>query len=149
MTPAELEGGEITTDQLAGLWLAVDEYRTVANQVEKILNDELGRRLENQGGGTIEVGDWLVFRGYRSKSEKCTDPDGFWDWMRAKALQVEDPIEFVSRLVNPNSLRIGSLPPAVRETFYEKTIPPKAEKQAVAAPIEKVEEARIKRERHT
>ena len=129
---------EVETEALAELWLLYDEYRAAANRVEKILNDELGRRMKEEDS-RFSIGDWQVFLGYRSTSEKCIDADGFWQVILA------DPDQ-VPRYFNPNVARMGSLPPSVRDTFFEKTRPPKAEKMAVAAPAQVLEDARTKRE---
>lgn len=133
---------DFETEALAELWLACDEYKTTVNQVERLLNDELAERMEKEGS-SFTVGDWQIFRGYKSTSEKCIDSEGFLNWMILEAQ--EDP-RLLHRLLNPNNVRKGSLPPAVRETFFEKSRPPKTEKQAVAAPVQVLEDNRKKKE---
>lgn len=125
----------ISTGDLADLWLDVSEWKTAANQLERIINDELSKRLEAEDK-TYQVGEWVVFRGYRSTSEKCRDPEMFHDWL------TDAGWEMVRKLFNPNSARVGSLPPDVRERLFEKTRPPKAEREAVAAPAQVLEDAR-------
>lgn len=122
----------VTTEELAELWLLFDEWKTAANQAEKILNAELAERLDAEDT-MFTFGEWQVFRGWKSQSEKCVDPEMFHDWL-------EDNPDQVRRLVNPNSVRMGSLPPDVRKRLFKKERPPKAEKQAVAAPVQVLED---------
>lgn len=131
---------DVSTEELAELWLLFDEWKTAANQAEKILNAELAERMDREDV-MFTFGDWQVFRGWKSKSEKCIDTEGFFGWLATQ----EDPVDTVERIVNPNNVRFGSLPPAVRDTFFKKSRPPKAEKQAVAAPVQVLEDNRQKK----
>lgn len=128
---------EVSTEDLAELWLLFDEWKTAANQAEKILNAELAERMD-QEDSMFTFGDWQVFRGWKSQSEKCVDPEGFFEWLAERPHQT-------AKLFNANSARKGSLPSAVRDTFFEKKRQPKAEKQAVAAPVQVLEDQRQKR----
>jgi hypothetical protein len=68
-------------------------------------------------------------------SEKCMDSQAFINWLVIAAQS--DP-NLLGRLINPNSVRKGSLPPEVRDTFFEKstTTKPDAVRQASAIPVE-------------
>lgn len=133
----------ITTEALADVWLQADEWKTAANQLERILNDELARRLDSEDKSTYEVGEYLVFRGYRSTSEKCVNEDGFWN---ATLIEAQSDPEYIRKIFNPNTVRKSAIRPSHRDTFFVKEAPPKAEKQAVYAPLSKIEEAKQKRE---
>lgn len=126
-------------DALAALWLWWDEYRLAAAQVAGIVNAELGRRLE---GGSVEVAGWRVFGTVR-KDEKCVDAAGFHGWLRS---EVADNPDLVERLFNPNDVRKGQLPPTVRDTFFEKVERHGAKREVVAAPVDQIEKAAVKRE---
>lgn len=126
-----------TTEDVANLWLYADKYRQAANRLERIINTELASRLE---GGSVTVGGWLIFNGVR-KDEKCIDTAGFHAWLRTQ------DSDLVEKVFNPNTARVGQLPPAARETFFEKFVRENAKKEPIAVPEVKVEEARIKRER--
>lgn len=127
----------MTKEEVANLWLYADAYRLAAGKLERVINAELATRLE---GGSVTFGNWLIFLGVR-KDEKCTDSAGFHAWLRT-----QDP-GMVERLYNPNDTRVGQLPPTARTTFFEKFQRESAKKEPIAVPSQKVEEARIRRER--
>lgn len=137
LTFSDLIEEPINTDALAELWLLFDEFKTATNRVERVLNDELARRMVAEDS-RFSIGDWQVFPGWRSTSEKCVDHDMFYDWLDDNPAQVR-------KLVNPNSVRKGSLPPDVRKRLFKKERPPKAEKMAVAAPAQVLEDAKQQR----
>lgn len=126
-------------DALAALWLWWDEYRLAAATVERLINAELGRRLDR---GSVEVAGWRVFGTVR-KDEKCVDAAGFHGWLRS---EVADNPDLVERLFNPNDVRKGQLPPTVRDTFFEKVERHGAKREVVAAPVDQIEKAAVKRE---
>lgn len=127
------------TEALAALWLWWDEYRLAAARVAQVINTELGRRLE---GGSVEVAGWRVFGTVR-KDEKCVDTAGFHAWLRS---EVADNPDLVERLFNPDTVRKGQLPPSVRDTFFEKVERHGAKREVVAAPVDQIEKAAVKRE---
>lgn len=127
------------TDALASLWMWWDEYRLAAARVAQVINAELGRRLDR---GSVEVAGWRVFGTVR-KDEKCVDTAGFHAWLRS---EVADNPDLVERLFNPNDVRKGQLPPTVRDTFFEKVERHGAKREVVAAPVDQIEKAAMKRE---
>lgn len=124
---------------LATLWMWWDEYRLAAARVAQVINAELGRRLDR---GSVEVAGWRVFGTVR-KDEKCVDTAGFHGWLRS---EVADNPDLVERLFNPNDVRKGQLPPTVRDTFFEKVERHGAKREVVAAPVDQIEKAAVKRE---
>lgn len=64
--------------------------------------------------------------------------DGFADWLG------KNP-DIVAKLFNPNEVRFGALPPAVRDTFYEKQTYGKVEVKA--ASLEVLADAKRKKRR--
>ncbi len=130
ITPGELE-------DLAGLWVLASAWKTAANQVEKIIGVELVKRLD---GGSVTVGDLRVFTTVGYIKETCVDTHGFLGWLEA------NPGHAV-RVINPNSVKKGSLPPAVRDTFFEKTRirKPDSEPHPTAVPIQVLEDNRMKK----
>jgi len=83
---------------------------------------------------TIASG-YLIWFGVSTK-EECVDPDGFFSWLR------ENPDE-VSKAFNPNTARKGSIPPAVRGTFFEKTLYGEPKMQSVPVEVLKPKGSRI------
>lgn len=138
----DLIAEDLDIEALANLWLYLSEWKSAAALLEKIVNDALSAQMEQRGHG-LEVGDWIVFYSTK-KTEKCVDTAGFHEALRS---EIVSDLEIVERLVNPNSIRIGSLPPEIRSKWFKKEEHPKAEKSLAAAPVEKVEEARIRKER--
>ncbi len=125
---------DVETDDLEGLadlWVLASEWKTAANRLEKIIGAELVRQLD---GGVVDVGDLRVFTKIGYTKETCVDTQGFLGWLEA------NPGHAV-RAINPNSVKKGSLPPAVRDTFFEKerVVKPDSEPVPVAVPREVLE----------
>ncbi len=147
------EDGEITLDDIvdidtdsedlaeivAGLWLLAVAWKSAANRVEKIIGAEVVKRLE---GGSVEVAGHLVFTTKGSSTEKCIDVEAFQDWL-------EDNPDQSRRILNPNNVKFGSLPPVVREKFFEKktVVKPDSTTLPASAPLEVLEANRLKTER--
>lgn len=129
-------------ETLARLVVAVDEYRRVTNLIKTIIDNALEALLAEREADpdgakrSIMVGETLVWRG-ESSTEKIIDTEGFWAWLASQ------DFEMVKRLFNPNSARKGSLPPAARSTFFDKTPTGKIELQR--APVQVLEDARQKK----
>ena len=147
------EDGEITLDDIvdidtdsedldeivAGLWLLAVAWKSAANRVEKIIGAALVDRLE---GGSVEVAGQLVFTTKGTPTEKCIDVEAFYDWL-------EDNPSQSRRILNPNNVKFGSLPPIVREKFFEKktVVKPTSTTVPASAPLEVLETNRLKKER--
>lgn len=80
-------------------------------------------------GGAARFGDQIV-RYQKGWSERCIDPDGFAQAATAMIRQDPPTLEF-GKLVNPNSVRKTGMPPAMRDTFYEKRDDDEAKLQIV------------------
>lgn len=130
----DLFEGDWPLEDLANLYLVADEYRKTAIEVHKMIGAHLEPRLE---GESVDVNGTLVWRG-ETKREKCIDPDGFWKW-----LSTQDDWRLVRKVFNEDYSRKGALPPAVRDTFYEKQPTGKVEVQSV--PVEVLEQAKQKK----
>lgn len=127
--------GEWDLEDLAALFLIADDYRKTANRVHRLIGDYLEPLLENR---SVDVNGTLVWRG-ESKRERCIDPEAFWSWLSTH----EDP-EMVRKVFNPDYARKSPIPPAARDTFFEKQPTGKVEVQQ--APVEVLEQARRKKE---
>ena len=99
---------DLSIEELASLWLLTQSYRAAASRLEKIVRDELGKRLD----GTVEVAGQLIYVKPKTR-ERCIDVESFMAWL------AQNP-DMISAVVNPNTVRKGSLPPVARETFFEK-----------------------------
>ena len=117
---------------LADLWLLASEWKTAANLLEKIVGRALVKVLD---GGDVDVGDLRVFTTKGYTKETCVDVPNFLLWLEA------NPGHAV-RVINPNAVKKGSLPPAVRDTFFqkEKVIKPDSEPVPVAVPLQILED---------
>lgn len=124
------------TDEIASLYLTADEWRKTASLVEKVIAARLEALLD---GRSVEVGGTLLWRG-ETKRERCIDSEGFWAWLATQDTTT------VQKVFNENSARKGAIPPAVRDTFFEKQSTGKVELQQ--APIEVIEDNKRKRERN-
>ncbi len=128
---ADLDVETDDVEGLADLWVLASAWKTAANRVEKIIGTELVRQLD---GGAVDVGDLRVFTRIGYTKETCIDTQGFLGWLEA------NPGHAV-RVINPNNVKKGSLPPAVRDTFFEKerVVKPDSEPVPVAVPREILE----------
>jgi len=132
----DLISDNLTVDELAGLWISAQEWATAARQVEKIIGAKLGELLgESKTASNVQASGYLIWFGVSTK-EECVDPDGFFSWLR------ENPDE-VSKAFNPNTARKGSIPPAVRGTFFEKTLYGEPKMQSVPVEVLKPKGSRI------
>jgi hypothetical protein len=66
--------------------------------------------------------------------ERCVDTAGFTSWA------TENPKQLIAA-VNANNVKFGSLPPAVRDTFFEKetVVKPDAVEKPLAIPLDVLE----------
>lgn len=149
------EDGEITLDDIvdidtdsedlaeivAGLWLLAVAWKSAANRVEKIIGAALVKRLK---GGSVEVAGQLVFTTKGTPTEKCVDVEMFHDWLEDNPTQSR-------RIFNPNTVKLGSLPPDIRARLFEKKTVTKPDSKTLpaSAPVEVLEANRIKRENRT
>ena len=128
---AQLTGEPFTTEELARLYVQAEAWATAAGKVKAAI----GQALLDVVDEPVEVDGWLVWKG-ENRKEVCIDPEGFAEWLS------QHP-ELAGRLFNPNDARKGGLPPAVRDTFYEKQTYGRIEVQA--APLQVLEDAKRKR----
>lgn len=131
LTFDQLTGEEFTTEELARLYVEAEAWATAAGKVKAAIAQALIAVVEEP----VEVDGWLVWKG-ESKKEVCIDPEGFGEWLGRNPT-------LVGRLFNPNVARMGALPPAVRDTFYEKQTYGRVEVQA--APLQVIEDAKRRR----
>lgn len=117
---------DLTDEELARLWLVADEWRKSVTGLVKLIADEWVER-----GAWVEVDGFKVGHKKGYTRERCIDSAGFTTWA------LENPDQLIAA-VNPNNVRFGSLPPAVRDTFFEKetVVKPDAVEQPVAIPLE-------------
>lgn len=141
LTYGELVGDELTDEEVARLHLNLDEYQTAVNAVVKAIGDEWVRRWKARGEKGLEVDGFWVATELGTKWEKCVDSFGLLDWLS------KNP-QMVHVVLNPNEVKKGSLPPAVRSTFYEqgRTVKPHHERKPVSVPFEVIEDNRKKKE---
>lgn len=128
---AQLTGEDFTPEELARLYVEAGAWLTAAGKVKAAIGDALLTVVDSP----LEVDGWLVWKS-ENRKEVCVDPEGFAAWL-------EGETQLVGKLFNPNSVRVGALPPAARDTFYEKQAYGKVELQA--APLEVIEDAKRKR----
>lgn len=134
LTFTDLNLEDVDLDSLAVLWLGVTGWRTAASQVEKLLGDELGIRLA-ASGRSVTVDGTLVYHG-QLKSEPCIDEAGFFSWLASEP-------GLVAKVFNPNTARLGAVPPGARSTFFETVY--KDEARLSAVPVEVLETAKQRR----
>ena len=137
----DLVGEELSDEDVARLWLSIDSYQTSVNAAVKAVGDEWVRRYQARGNYAIELDGFLVTTKLGTTREVCVDTAGFNAWL------AQNP-ELVEAAFNPNSARMGSLPPAVRSTFFERTtsVKPDAVPYPVAIPLEVIEENKARKE---
>ena len=115
------EGDSVTVDDLDLATEVVDEaitlhraavrIRKAAAAVEAALAVQLADTLGD--GGAVRYGD-TVYRYGRGWSEKVNDAGAFWAMLDKFDVHMAD-------LFNPNTVRKGQLPKAVRDTAFTKT----------------------------
>lgn len=128
---AQLTGEPFTTEELARLYVQAEAWATAAGKVKAAI----GQALLGVVDKPVEVDGWLVWKA-ENRRNVCIDPEGFAEWLGVHS-------ELVPKLFNPNSVRVGALPPAARDTFYEKQVYGKVEVQS--ASLQVLEDAKRKR----
>ena len=136
-TFADLDLHPEDLEDMAGLWLLATTWKTAANKLEKLIAAELVGQLD---GGKIDVGDQRVFTTKGTWKETCIDTSAFLLWLEA------NPGHAV-RVINPNNVKKASLPPAVRDTFFERTkvYKPDTEPVPTAVPIQVLEDNKTRK----
>lgn len=132
----ELVGDELDDEEVMNLHLSLDEWQTALNAVVKAVGDEVVRRIDARGK-PMEVSGYLITTKVGYTRERCHDTAGFLSWL------IQYPEQGLAA-VNPNNLRFGSLPPAVRQTFFSKedVVRPDAAPKPVSIPVEVIERNR-------
>lgn len=130
LTYNQLVGEELSDEKVAALHLSLDDLQAAVHAAYRAVGEEVVRRHEARGK-PIEVNGYLITTKLGYTRERCVDTPGFLHWM------LQNPNDAVAA-VNPNNVRFGSLPPAVRDTFFEKeqVVKPDAVPQATAIPVE-------------
>ncbi len=125
-------------DDLADLWLLASEWKTAANLLEKVIGRALVKVLD---GGRVTVGDTQVFTTKGYMRETCVDVPNFLLWLEA------NPGHAV-RVISPNSVKFGSLPKNIRDTFFhrERVVKPDSVAVPAAVPVQVLEDNKIKKE---
>ena len=116
LTPEDLD-----LDAIENPTDALDVYRRAARQlhaaaaVEAAASQRLAELIGE--GGAVGYGDG-VLRYQRGWTERCIDPEGFWDGvdLLASAGEVR-----VRDLFNPNAAKRTPMPKALRDTFFDRT----------------------------
>jgi hypothetical protein len=136
----ELVGENLDDETVMNLHLLLDEWQTALNAVVRAVGDEVVKRLDARGR-PMEVSGYLLTTKTGYTRERCVDQAGFFSWL------LENPSQGLAA-VNPNSLRFGSLPPAVRDTFFEKenVVKPDVQPKPAAIPVEVIEQNRQRKE---
>lgn len=123
---------DLDDENMLRLWLQATQLQTDVNVLVRALEAEAVRRLD---GKSKEVDGFVVYPKKGYTKEECVDPDGFLDWLSQHPEQV-------GRVLNPNQVKKGSLPAAVRSTFFEKTEVVKPDAKPQAVPVEVLEQNR-------
>ncbi|GEM_PF-5865079 len=109
---ADMDDDPVTVvHQLVDLEAKLAAVAATVKALRSWAQTQAGRVLGD--GGAVRVGE-TVWRRQRRKVERCIDPDGFFAWVRS-----DDGRKLVDRIINPNTVRRGSLPAAVRDTFFD------------------------------
>lgn len=131
----ELVGVDLPTEDLAELYIRMQEYQRAAKRVLDVLASELGDALTELGTG-VQVGDdWVMFKPRRS-SRFMGDSEGFWEYMLANP-------ELLPKAFNPNTLRKTGIPESVLDTFFD--IEESAQPFVSTVPIHVLENAKRQR----
>ncbi len=128
-------------DDLADLWLLASEWKTAANLLEKTIGRALVKVLADTDDGRVDVGDTQVFTTKGYMRETCIDVPNFLLWLEA------NPGHAV-RVISPNSVKFGSLPKNIRDTFFhrERVVKPDSVRVPAAVPLQVLEDNKIKKE---
>ncbi len=115
VTAADLDLEADTVDDAITLHRTAVRLRKALQAIESALGVQLAERLGD--GGAVRYGD-TIYRYGRGWKESVTNPDAFWSMVRtfdgAGDLRIED-------LFNPNTVRKGPLPDAIRDTAFTQT----------------------------
>ncbi len=111
VTVADLEVETDSVDGAISLHRAAVRLRKAAAAVEAATAVQLVEVLGD--GGAVRYGD-TVYRYGRGWSEKVNDPGAFWAMLDKFDVRMAD-------LFNPDTVRKGQLPEAVRDTAFTKT----------------------------
>lgn len=126
ITLEQLTGDQFDREELAALYLEAQTFATAAGKVREAVASALLEKLDKP----VRVDDkYLVWAGQKQR-EVCVDVDGFSEWLEGNP-------SLAFRIFNPNTVKKGSLPEAVRSTFFEKQKYGIVEVQA--APLEVLE----------
>lgn len=139
----DIVGEELTDEEVARLWLSISAYQTAVNAAVKVVGDEWVRRFQDRNCTAIEVDGFLVVTKKGYTKESCIDSDGFLSWL------AQNP-GMVPAVVAPNSVKFGSLPPAVRQTFFSKedVVKPDTVEKPAAIPLDVLEQIKAKKLAH-
>ena len=131
-----MEGESVTVDDLDLVTDVVDDaitlhraavrLRKAAAAVEAATAVQLAGVLGD--GGAVRYGD-TVYRYGRGWSEKVNDSGAFWAMLDKFDVRMSD-------LFNPNSVRKGQLPEAIRDTAFTKTRD--ADPSLKAVPVDRI-----------
>jgi len=139
---AQLAGAadnELTTAELAQLYVSALEYRTAVGKTVNAMKDELARRMAAEEITSIDTATTLVT--WKPKqTRKVVDSAGFWEFM------ANNP-ELYEVAFNPNDARSTGMPSSVFDTFFEKI--PSVDPVLSEIPHEVLAEIRNKKERQT
>jgi hypothetical protein len=113
-TPEVPEEWSIT--DLIAATSAVRQLKQAAQVVQKTIDHQIASAI-GLGGGA-RYGD-TVYQFTRTSTERAIDGDAFMDYL-------EDNPSVMRAAVNPNYVKKGSLPTAVRETFFQRQQEPPA-----------------------
>lgn len=130
----DIVNDDLALEDLTRLWIGLGEWKTSLDIVEKAVGHQLVQLLDR----SIEVDGFVVYAKTADKKEPCIDEPGFFGWLA-------DHPDQTARLFNPNYCRRGALPPAVRDTFFEKVEVPRLDVRPAAVPVEVLETNRQRR----
>ncbi len=101
----------VEVDEAITLHRTAVRLRKALQQIESALGSQLASVLGD--GGAVRYGE-TIYRYGRGWKESVNDPEAFWSMVRTLEVRVED-------LFNPNTVRKGALPDAIRDTAFTKT----------------------------
>jgi hypothetical protein len=99
-----------TVDEAITLHRTATRLRKALQEIEKALAVQLAETLGE--GGAVRYGD-TFYRYHRGLKESVVNVEAFWSMVQTFDLRIED-------LFNPNDVRKGPLPAAIRDTAFAK-----------------------------
>ncbi len=126
VTVADLELDTHSVDQAITLHRSAVRIRKAAAAVEAATAIQLADVLGD--GGAVRYGN-TVYRYTRSWKESVNDPGAFWAMLDKFNVRISD-------LFNPNSVRKGQLPEAIRDTAFTRIRDEEPSLKAV--PVDKI-----------